>query len=110
MGDDLPPHVDEELYQLGQEHFSQSKFDQLREYVRAVQESDIDLSDLIMNIQGEDLEPVNGVEPPTYEIGWHTISEYINEEADVDRLEETDMHLEDAFTSWSAGALASLKK
>lgn len=110
MEEDLPPHIDEELYQLGKEHFSSSEFDSLREYVRAVQDSDIDLSGLIMNVQGTNLEPVNDVEPPTHEVGWHTISEYINEEADVARLEETDMDVEDAFTSWSAGALAALKK
>lgn len=105
---DIPPHVDEGLYELGYQEFQKRRYNKLREYVQAIQASELDLSDTIMNIQGQNLETVEGVKPPA--VGAYTISEWINEQADVSELEDADLaHLEDAYTSWEAGALAALK-
>lgn len=106
---DVPPHIDEELFESGKTHFNQSQYDSLREFVRAVQRSKLDLSDTMMNIQGHELGVVNGVEAPK-QLGRLTVSEYIRDQADVEELESVPMALEDAFTSWEAGALDSLKE
>lgn len=103
-----PSHVDDDLYESGYQEFQKRRYDQLRNYVQALQNSNRDLSDTIMNAQGHQLEEVEGVEPPA--VGGYTISEWINEQADVSELEAADLaHLEDAYVSWEAGALDALK-
>jgi len=103
-----PENVNEALFFDGLEKFAQDDYDDLREFVQAVDDSEMDLSDILMNVQGQDLGVINGVEAPDY-LESLTISEFILSIADVDELEEYDIALESAFTSWQAGALEALK-
>lgn len=60
-----------------------------------------------MNVQAQDLEPINGVEPP--QLGPVTIDEYINSEAPIELIEDYEGELEDFYMSWNAGARNALK-
>lgn len=100
-------HIDSSVKASGKEEFSKDQYDALREYIRSIQSSPYDFSDTIMNIQGTvpELEPDR--DGPN--LGPLTVSEYINQQAPIEQLESAEVSLEDAFTSWQAGALEALK-
>lgn len=99
-------HIDANIKESGKAEFEKEQYDSLRDYIRSIQESPYDFSDTIMNIQGVIPELVTGSAP---QIGPLTVSEYINEQASIEELEAAEVALEDAFTSWEAGALEALK-
>jgi len=104
---EVPSHVNKELYKSGKFEFEKEEYAGLKNFVRALQASDMDASDVMMNVQGDSLGTVNGVVAPEY-IGSHTIDEFIKMKADVAELEEYDIPLEDAFISWESGARDAL--
>ena len=104
---DYPPHVVEEVAKHGKEEFSMKEYDELREYVRALQDSDVDMSDTVMNVRAKDLEQEEGVEPPA--VHPYTITEWITERMPDKYLGEFDAHEGNIIFSWEAGALEALK-
>jgi hypothetical protein len=115
MSNSYPPHVDAEVAQMGYDEFASRAHDDLRWYLRTLQDSQYDFSQTLMNIQVKDLPQLNEDEGKVPRLPGHlTISEYIDYIAErdggiPDEFEEF-THLEDAFTSWQAGALRALKK
>jgi hypothetical protein len=117
---DAPDHVVyPEAYEAGYWHFFDG-YEQLHEYLHALQHSSLDFSDTIMNMQGAELpeleSPYDGDDPVSpARLGVHplTISEYIDHQMPEARSEQYDSEsgdLEDAFVSWQGGALAALKE
>lgn len=107
---EIPEGVSSEtIFESGVNKFSSSEYDCLREYVRAAQDADVPFSKIVLNISGSELEDINGVSAPVNKVGVLTISEFIDLEADIHELEESEVSLDEAFESWYAGAMTALK-
>lgn len=104
----MDSHIDDTIKAKGKNTFEKSRYDALRAYIQELQDSPIDFSDTLMNIQGPIPEIADASEEPP--LGALTVSEYINDQADISELEAAEISVEDAFTSWEAGALEALKK
>lgn len=106
------PHINDEIAEQAYEKFSSSEYDDVREYVTALYNydgNDKDFSDEWMNYQGDDLEPVSGVEVPS-RVHPHTLSEWVTEDMPYELFDDyDDMHDEDIVSSWEHGAMVSLR-